>query len=75
MKKIKDLIKKWVVGGKSLKNNVIGHNSDPQIWLARSTLLQSLAPTLIKLTYLGSSNDPEDILWNNKLLVSKMHVY
>ncbi len=35
--------------------------SDTQIWLARSTFLQSLAPTLIKPTYLWFSNDPEDI--------------
>ncbi len=35
--------------------------SDTQIWLARSTFLQSLAPTLIKLSYLWFSNDPEDI--------------
>ncbi len=36
------------------------YTNDTQIWLARSTFLQSLAPTLIKLTYLGFSNDPED---------------
>ncbi len=34
---------------------------DIQIWLTRSTFLQSLAPTLINLTYLWFSNDPEDI--------------
>ncbi len=34
----------------------------PQICLMRSTFLQSLAPTLIKLTHLWFSNDPEDML-------------
>ncbi len=34
----------------------------PQIWLMRSTFLQSLAPALIKLTHLWFSNDPEDML-------------
>ncbi len=39
-----------------------GHfTSDTQIWLVRSTFLQILAPTLIKLTFLWFSNDPEDI--------------
>ncbi len=33
---------------------------DPQIWLMKLTFLQSLAPTLIKLTHLWFSNDPED---------------
>ncbi len=37
------------------------YGSDTQICLAISTFLQSLAPTLIKLTYLWLSNDPEDI--------------
>ncbi len=36
------------------------YSSDPQIWLARSTFLQSLAPTVIKLTYLWFSSDSED---------------
>ncbi len=34
----------------------------PQIWLVRSTFLQSLAPTLIKLTHLWFSNDPDAML-------------
>lgn len=38
----------------------IVYSRDPRIWFARSTLLQSLAPTRIKFTYLWLSNDPED---------------
>ncbi len=34
----------------------------PQIWLTRPTFLQSLAPSLIKLTHLWFSNDPVDML-------------
>ncbi len=45
----------------NLKLSSKDYTSDPQIWLTRSTLMQSLAPTLIKLTYLWFSNDPEDI--------------
>ncbi len=36
------------------------YSIDTQIWLVRSTFLQSLTPNLIKLTYLWFSNDPED---------------
>ncbi len=38
----------------------IGYTGIPQIFPWRANLLQSLAPTLIKLTYLWLSNDLED---------------
>ncbi len=43
-----------------VKNNFIRYTSVPQIFPWRANLLQSLAPTLIKLTCLWFANDLED---------------